>query len=60
MSSDAVSQMAFDTFSRMAFDAFSRENDDKSSSRYPDFGRVHTSRRAINGGKPNILRSVVT
>ena len=52
--------MSSDVISRMASDAFSRGNDDKSSSRYPDLGRVLTSRRVINGGKLNILRPVVT
>ena len=44
----------------MASDAFSQKNDDKSSSHYPDLGRVHTLHRMINSGKPNILRSIVT
>ena len=60
MVSDAFSQMASDAFSRMASDVFDRENDDKSSFHYPDLGQVHTSRHVINGGKPNILRPIVT
>ena len=52
--------MSSDAFNRMATDAFNRKNDDKSSFRYPDLGRVHASCRVINDGKPNILRSVVT
>ena len=51
--------MLFNAFSRMASDAFSQGNDDKLSSHYPDLGRVLTSHHVINGGKPNILRSVI-
>ena len=52
--------MSSNVISRMASDVFSRRNDDKSSSRYPDLGRVLTSHRMINGGKPNILQPAVT
>ena len=57
MSSDAIDRIASDTSSYVV-DVFGRKSDGKSSSHYPDLGRVLASRRVKNGGKPNTLRPV--